>query len=146
MNLFYLISAMAIGIAFAAQPAINGAVGKIVGSPLTAAALSITITLACTLILMPLMAGRVSLATFTQLPWWVILGGLIGVLVVAGGAAIAPITGVTLFFVCMIAGQLIGSLVLDHYGAFGLAVQQISWVKLTGVGLALAGVVLVRIG
>ena len=80
------------------------------------------------------------------LPWWVVFGGLIGVFVVAGSAAIVPITGVALFSVCMISGLLLGSVILDHIGAFGLTVRQISPMRITGVLLALAGVMFVRFG
>ena len=74
------------------------------------------------------------------------MGGLIGVLVVAGSAAIVPVTGAAMFFVCLIAGQLLGSVALDHFGAFGLPEIQISPIRLIGVVLALAGVLLVQFG
>lgn len=141
-----MIAAIAIGAAFSAQPAINGAAAKILGSPVAAACLSIAITLLSALVLLPVLGGRAPFAAVTALPWWVVLGGLIGVLIVAGGAAIAPVTGVSVFFVCLIAGQLIGSLALDHLGAFGLAVRSISPVKVLGAGLALLGAWMVRLG
>ncbi|MEM6987347.1 MAG: DMT family transporter [Pseudomonadota bacterium] len=146
MSAMYLLAAIAIGISFSAQPAINGAAANVLGSPVSAAAISVAITLSCTLALLPWLAGRTPFTHFSQLPWWVVLGGVIGVLIVAGGAAIAPVTGVTLFFVCMIAGQLMGSLLLDHLGAFGLSAQPISLTKCAGVALALIGVLLVRSG
>jgi transporter family-2 protein len=45
-----------------------------------------------------------------------------------------------------IAGQLIGSLALDHLGALGLAPHPMSGWRLLGAGLLLAGVVLIRLG
>ncbi len=146
MTLVYLLSAIAIGMAFATQPAINGAAVKDLGSPVAAAALSVAITLIACLAMMPFSGGTLRPSAVLSLPWWVVFGGLIGAFVVAGGAAIAPVTGAALFFVCLISGQLIGSLLVDHYGAFGMATQPVSLTKLAGVALALGGVVLVRIG
>lgn len=146
MNITHLLSALAIGIAFAAQPAINGTAAKILDSTVSAAALSIGITFICTLILIPFLGGVPKEGAITQLPWWVVFGGMIGVAVVAGSAAIAPVTGAALFFVCLIAGQLFGSVLIDHVGAFGMSVRPINIAKLCGVGLALMGVLLVRFG
>lgn len=146
MTLIYLLSAIAIGMAFATQPAINGAAIKYLGSPVAAAAVSVVITLAACLAMLPFMGGTLRPAAVLSLPWWVVFGGLIGAFVVAGGAAIAPVTGAALFFVCLISGQLIGSVLVDHFGAFGMTAQPVSLTKLAGVALALGGVVLVRIG
>lgn len=146
MNLGYLLGACAIGMAFAAQPAINAVSARGMGSAIPAAALSVAITMVACLALMLVARVTPSIQALTQLPWWIVFGGLIGVCVVAGSATIVPVTGVTLFFVCLIAGQLFGSIVLDHFGAFGLQVDPVSWKKIAGVVLALLGVVLVRFG
>jgi transporter family-2 protein len=113
---------------------------------LPATVLSVAITLAASILIMVATKTTPSVEHLTNLPWWVILGGLIGVSVVAGGAAIVPVTGVALFFVCMIAGQLKGSVLLDHVGAFNLPVVEASWTRVAGVGLTFAGVLLVRYG
>jgi transporter family-2 protein len=80
------------------------------------------------------------------LPWWVIFGGLIGAVFVSGGIILVPVMGVASFFVCLIAGQLVGAVVADAIGAFGLEPRALSARKLAGVALAFAGVVLVRSG
>ena len=146
MKLIYLIAAFVIGMTFALQPAINGAAARVLGSPISAAALSVAITLIACGLLMPVFGARLSLSDVANLPWWVIFGGLIGAGVVAGGAAIAPVTGAALFFVCLVAGQLVGSAIVDSTGAFGMQVQSLSITKLAGIALALGGVVLVRYG
>ena len=146
MTLFYLFAAFAIGVIFAAQPAINGEAARVLGSAIPAAALSVAITFLACLALMPSNGGFPKPASFLQLPWWVILGGLIGAFVVAGSAAIVPVTGAAMFFVCLIAGQLVGSMLVDVFGAFGMAERPINLIKLSGVALALGGVVLVRFG
>jgi len=46
----------------------------------------------------------------------------------------------------MVAGQLLISLVLDHFGALGVPRAPISLTRVAGVALVIAGVVLVRRG
>ena len=146
MNLTYLLAAVLIGAAFAAQPAINGVAARGLGSVLPATVLSVGITLVASALIMIASRTTPSGAAVFALPWWIFLGGLIGVLVVAGSAAIVPVTGAAMFFVCLIAGQLLGSVALDHFGAFGLPEIQISPIRVIGVLLALAGVLLVQFG
>ena len=146
MTNIYLIAAVLIGAAFACQPAINSVASKVLGSPFPATVVSVAITLAASVVVMALTRTTPSVEMLRSLPWWIGLGGLIGVLVVGGGVAIVPVTGVALFFVCLIAGQLLASVLIDHYGAFSLPVREISWPRLAGVGLTFAGVFLVRFG
>ncbi len=145
MKLFYLLAATAIGASFALQPAINGAAAKILGSPVSSAVISVAITLLTCIALLPVFGATISAGAVTTLPWWVIFGGLIGAGVVAGGAGIAPVTGAATFFVCMIAGQLIGSVIADHFGAFGLQERTISPLRILAICLVLAGVFLVQL-
>jgi transporter family-2 protein len=85
MPIVYLLSAVVIGAAFAAQPAINGAAAKILGSAVPATALSVAITLIACIIVMIIGRTTPSSEAMSQLPWWVVIGGLVGLLVV--GAA-----------------------------------------------------------
>ena len=80
------------------------------------------------------------------MPWWVYLAGPAGAFFVAGGVYIAPLTGTLIFFVCIVAGQLIGSALMDHFGAFGLDVRKFSLARLAGVLLVVAGAILVSRG
>jgi transporter family-2 protein len=128
------------------QPGINAVAARSFGSPIAATVLSVGITLVVSAVIMVLLRETPAQSMFATLPWWIGFGGVIGVLVVAGGATIVPITGAAAFFVCLIAGQLVGSVVLDHLGAFGLEIRSISPLRLLGILCAFAGVVLVRLG
>jgi transporter family-2 protein len=146
MNFAYVAAATLIGVSFAFQPAINAATARALGTPIAAAALSVSITLICCVIFLFATASVPKAASVSGLPWWVLFGGLIGAFVVAGGAAIVPVTGVAVFFVCLITGQLVGSVWIDHVGAFGVTQSPVSLTKLAGVAFALVGVTLVRLG
>lgn len=52
--------------------------------------------------------------------------------------------GATGLMAWIIAGQLVASVLLDHTGALGFAVREISWQRIAGVLLLLGGAVLVN--
>jgi transporter family-2 protein len=58
----------------------------------------------------------------------------------------APRIGVGPLLTAAIAGQLVGAVVLDHFGLLGLARQPVSMEKIAGVALVLLGAWLVRRG
>ena len=140
----YMLAALAVGIVVSFQPPMNGMLAKSVGSAYGAAAVSIGIAFA-SIVLLVLIAGHgeISRRTLGSVSWWVYLSGTIGAAFVAAGAAIAPVTGGLVFFICIVAGQLIGSMLVDHFGAFGLEVRSMSPMRFMGLAMVLGGAVLV---
>jgi len=144
-NLLYVVAAIAIGACVAVQPPINAVMARTLGSPLLAASISIAISMALMLaVLLASGSGSGELARVGALPWWVVLGGAVGVLFVVGGVVVAPVLGIAMFFVCVVAGQVVASALADHVGAFGTAVKPIDATKLLGIALVIAGAALVR--
>ncbi|MDQ3694300.1 MAG: DMT family transporter [Chloroflexota bacterium] len=78
------------------------------------------------------------------LPIYFVVTGLLAAPYLIGASYLVPRLGVGLFLGSIIAGQLIGGLVIDHLGAFGTAARPIDLVKLGGVAALLLGVVLIR--
>ena len=147
-NIVYTVAAVGIGAAVSLQPPINAAMARILGSPLLAASISISISLIVVVALwLSWGKGVGEISQIRMLLWWVIIGGVIGVIgviFVAGSIVTVPVIGVALFFICVVAGQLIGSSIIDQWGAFGLAVKPMNTMKLIGIGLVLLGAVLVQ--
>jgi transporter family-2 protein len=81
-----------------------------------------------------------------QGPWWLWIGGVLGALYVGGAAALTPKLGAGGFLVLVVAGQIIASVLVDHFGLMGLATKPINLAKLAGVVLILGGVFLVQSG
>jgi transporter family-2 protein len=81
-----------------------------------------------------------------QGPWWLWIGGVLGALYVGGAAALTPKLGAGGFLVLVVAGQIIASVLVDHFGLMGLAAKPINLAKLVGVVLILGGVFLVQNG
>ena len=72
--------------------------------------------------------------------------GLFGTFYIVGAAVLVPEIGAALFFGAVTASTLSAALALDHFGAFGAEVQEFSVLRVAGVVVLLAGVVLVRAG
>ena len=135
-----------IGVALSQQPVINGAVSQVLNSVFAAATLSLGLSALVVFALFWVTGAPTRPAQLMDLPWWTVFAGFIGAFFVAGSAMIVPITGAALFFVCLIAGQLVGAVAADAIGAFGMEPRPVSLTKLAGVALGFAGVVLVKWG
>ena len=143
----YMLAALVIGMMVAAQPPMNAIMSRAVGHPFGATAIQIFVAF-CLAVLLLLTNARSSFSLSGALtaPWWVWLAGVIGVIYVASGVMIAPVTGALLFFVCIVAGQLLGAMAMDHFGAFGLQVREVSLLRLGGFALVLIGALMVLNG
>jgi transporter family-2 protein len=144
--LWPMLAAGLIGVALSMQPAINSASAGILQSAFAAATVSLVLSAITVFVLFWISGAPTRADQLLDLPWWVAFGGLIGAVFVTGGATLVPIMGAAVFIVCLIAGQLFGSVIADSIGAFGLEPRALSVRKLVGVTLAFAGVLLVRWG
>jgi len=143
----YMLAAAVLGALVAFQPLVNAILARAIGSPYGAAAISIAVAGLGALAMVAVTGrGDISRAALAGVPWWVYFAGLIGTVFVAGGVVIAPVTGALLFFACVVAGQLGGAMLADHFGWLGVAVRPISLVRLAGLALVLGGAVLVQRG
>lgn len=77
-------------------------------------------------------------------PWWAWLGGAIGASYVAMTVFVAPRLGGVLMLSIAVVGQLLGSLVVDHFGLVGFPVREVTPGRVAGVVLLLAGAAMVR--
>ncbi|MEZ6140713.1 MAG: DMT family transporter [Zavarzinella sp.] len=75
-------------------------------------------------------------------PWWIWLGGLMGVFFVWSTIFAVPRIGVVAVLPLVVAGQLAVSLLIEYFGWFRTAPQPLSTAKVAGCILVLAGAVL----
>ena len=126
----------------AMQAPINSMLGRAAGT-FAAASISFLIGTAALVGITVISASRVDLAAVGDLPWYYLIGGLLGAVYVttvlvcvrelgAGGVTAATITG-----------QLSFSVILDRLGAFGLDEKPLSVGRVIGVALLAAGVFLI---
>ncbi len=132
------------GAATALQAPINARMMTAVGSPVNAAFMSFLVgTVALGLLALSLQA-RPDMAAAKALPVWAWFGGLCGAVFVVAATWGVPRLGVATTITLMVAGQLILSLALDHFGAFGVPQQPLNLTRIAGVALVVGGVLLVR--
>lgn len=132
------------GAATALQAPTNAKMMTAVGSPVNAAFVSFAVGTAALGILAVLFQARPDMVAARNLPWYAWVGGLYGAIFVVAAAWGVPRLGVATTIILMVAGQLLLSVVLDHFGAMGMPKQPISWGRVAGVAMVLAGVLMVR--
>ena len=98
------------------------------------------------LLVLLLAAFRVDWPTreqFSAVPWWAWLGGTLGAAYVATATFTGPRLGALLLLALTVGGQMIASIVVDHYGLLGFAREPVDATRLVGVVLLLGGIFLI---
>lgn len=72
------------------------------------------------------------------------LTGLASIPYLLAAAYVGPKIGLGVYFAAVVTGQLTGSTMLDHFGAFGGTVRQVDWVRGAGIIVLLIGVAMIR--
>jgi bacterial/archaeal transporter family-2 protein len=143
-SLLAVIVVVLAGGATALQAPTNAKLATAVASPVNAAFISFAVGTTVLGILAALMQTRPDMAAARALPWYAWLGGVYGACFVVAAAWGVPRLGVAMTITLMVGGQLLLSLILDHFGALGVPRQPLNLGRIAGVGLVLAGVLLVR--
>ncbi len=145
MNLFFTTLAFLIGILLPIQVGINAELGKFINSPILAAFISFLVGGFC--LLVGSFAVKAPFPTLNQvvsLPYWAWTGGLIGAGAVFGSIVAGPKIGALVLVSLLLTGQLVASILIDHYGWLGFSVQKIDFQRLLGVVLLVGGFLLIR--
>lgn len=77
-------------------------------------------------------------------PWYAWLGGLLGAIGVTTLTYLAPRIGALAMISLLICGQLIGSLIFDHFGLVGYSPRPVTLMRCIGVVLLIAGAYMVN--
>lgn len=144
-NYLYILIALIAGAMMPTQAATNNRMAAFVDSPILAAFISFFVGTVALFIYM-LLAG-VSLSSLSGVrdaPAVAWAGGLLGAFFVAAAVTLVPKLGVAMTFSLIIAGQMIVTLVIDHFGLLGVPVKEVSILRICGILLITAGVVLIR--
>lgn len=135
MLLYFVIIAFCAGIALAIQAAINTQLAAaFAGQSVIAAFVSFTVgALLLFLICLWKTDLFVTLQEIPRQPWWKIIGGPLGAMVVFTTIFLAPKMGVTNMLFFIIVGQLITAMVIDHFGLIGMAQRSVNLWQIIGV-------------
>jgi bacterial/archaeal transporter family-2 protein len=140
----FVVMALLTGVVFAVQTGINSQLRAFLASPLQAVFVSFLVGTAVVALALVAKREPPPLTKWASMPWWMWVGGLCGLFIVSTNILVVPRLGAALLTSLAITGQLTTALALDHYGAFGFPVHQISLPRVAGAVLLLAGVVLIR--
>lgn len=127
------------------QAAVNNKLAFFVQHPVLAAFISFAVgTLALFLYILTTGIPLNQLAGAKNAPMAAWMGGICGAFFVAAVVVLVPRFGVALTFSLLIAGQMIATLPIDHFGFLGTPVREINLPRLLGVALVILGVILIR--
>jgi len=125
------------------QAPVNARLGRSVES-IPAATFSFLVgTTALVLIAMVFYGGLGSLRHVGRVPWWALIGGLLGAVYVTVAILTVRTLGASGLTAAVITGQLAISVVIDRFGLLGVARQSVGVDRVAGLGLLAAGVFLV---
>lgn len=148
MNVIYYLMAFAAGLGITLQTTLNAQLAKgIGGDPVAAALFSFTVGAVCVGVY-SLVRGEIipSLIAISTQPWWSLLGGILGSCALLSYVVLAPRIGLSALLGLAIAGQILSSLMIDHFGLLGATERPVSWIKLAGTVIMLVGLIVALLG
>src|SRR3954453_3278902 len=127
MGFLAYLTALLAGVAIACQTGSNSELKEKLGEPISALLINYVVCISFVLLSMLIIRQPVAgLQHASQVPWWGWLGGLLG----AGSGIIAIVLakplGAGALAAFALAGQLIGSVLLDHFGWLGFELHSIN--------------------
>ena len=143
MFFVYLIIALAAGVALATQSAINTQLAKAMsGEAVIATFISFAVG---TLVLFFIAWVKTdlwgNLSTVPSQPWWKLIGGILGAVVVFTTVLLAPKLGITAMLFFIIVGQLITAATIDHFGLICMPIREVNITKFIGLIIVAFGLV-----
>ncbi|HKK99422.1 MAG TPA: DMT family transporter [Desulfotignum sp.] len=139
MSFIYLIIIAAVGgIAVAVQGQLMGSIDKQVG---TLESVFVTYGGGGFLIgiIMILLRGA-NLSGLVQVPWYTLLAGPMGLVLIAAIGYSVPRLGLVPAFTILVAAQFMAAALIDQFGLFGAEIRQISLSRVSGMLVMLVGI------
>ena len=143
MFFVYLIIALVAGVALATQSAINTQLAKAMsGEAVIATFISFAVG---TIVLFFIAWVKTdlwgNLSAIPSQPWWKLIGGVLGAIVVFTTVLLAPKLGITAMLFFIIVGQLITATTIDHFGLIGMPIREVNITKFIGLIIVAFGLV-----
>jgi bacterial/archaeal transporter family-2 protein len=141
----YILLTLLVGLCLPVMASANGALSKSMGSPFTA-----------TFGIFALAAGLMGISTLlsespgltvegiSQTNWKMWLGAFIVVMNIITFTVVPQKIGVANMIVFFIAGQIVSSVIVEHFGLLSFPIHEITWQRLVGIVFLIIGVVMVK--
>jgi transporter family-2 protein len=145
MGLLLAPFAVLLGVVLTVQVATNAQLGKALGNPYIPATVNMVIGFFATVVLAwSLTSEWPSRELLRAAPWYAwFTGGIMGVIYLTGTILLAPRLGAGALVGLVVAGQLMFSVLLDHFGWIGFEQHSASVPRLLGCALMIGGVFLI---
>ena len=128
------------------QLASNAQLARATANPLLAAFLVFLVgTLASALVLAASRTALPSISSLASVPPTAWLGGLIATGYIVAIVIVTPRLGVGVTAALIIVGQLLGAILMDHFGVFGNQQQTINAWRVAGLLLMVSGVIAIKL-
>ena len=139
-----MLLAFLVGTGLVVQVGLNATVGRALGGALYGTVANFIVGLVALLAFFffsrhPLPSRDALLAV----PVWAWLGGLLGAADVGIATFAGPRLGALLLLSLTVGGQMLASVIVDHYGLLGFPQHPVTLTRLLGIGLLFAGIWLV---
>ncbi|RKR04548.1 transporter family-2 protein [Kushneria sinocarnis] len=145
MLLLWLGLAIVAGMLMPVQAGVNAALARVADSAIWAAMISFAVgTLTLLVAFTVTRPPWPSLETLGRAPWWSWGGGMLGAFFVASSVMLAPRLGAATLMATLLIGQMVASVMLDQIGWSTFPQHSLSFGRLAGIALLLAGLYLIQ--
>lgn len=145
MRWIYIIFALAAGAGLAVQAGANTQLRTNVGDPFKVSLYSFIIgTIALAVIVFFNRNNPSTNGDLLQASWWHWTGGILGAIYVVAVIILAPKLGVFYLFGLLVVGQIIFSLLIDHFALLGFEHRPITSSKIIGLLFLIAGLFIIQ--
>lgn len=139
----FVILAIVIGALMPLQAGINAELTKQLQHPYLGALVSLAVGVIAVLLIVLTTGGLGNIKRLSETPPQLYLGGLLGAIFVGSSLFFIPRMGATAMIAAFITGQLLSSLIIDHFGLMGLTASPVNFTKIIGIIFLFAGLFLV---
>lgn len=146
MRLILCIATFIVGMVIALHFSMNSAIGKIVENPRMANAIFWLIGAGIAVLIGLSGWDNEFWARARTVPLWLWFAGVLGACIVFAVISLIPKLGAGTTNVILLTGQVIGGLLIAHYGLLGSPVERITLVRLLGIILMVVGASIAVLG
>lgn len=141
----FLFLALLAGAAIPLQAGVNSQLARWAGNSTLASTISFLVgTIALLIYSLAMRIPLPALSEVSQTPWWIWMGGLIGAVFISITTALASKMSIAVLLSLIITGQMLMSLLIDHFGWVGFSVHPVNIWRILGVIFLIIGVALIR--
>jgi transporter family-2 protein len=132
------------GVALVVMQALNAGLGAQLGSALWAGLINYAVSAVTIGVVLIAVREPWSLAAMSRVSPQFWFGGVFGTVYVLASIFLLRRLGAATLIALLVCGQMLGSLLVDHFGLFGVKQNPIDTLRLVGAGLLVGGVLLIR--